>query len=206
MSLSGVSGAYEVATVALSREERAALAAVLAYELAYGPPLGRTDRALADAFVEELQDSAGRAAMAPLGSVDVPLALQPVIATAAFGLWERLCDAERGELVRLVRLREQALAHRDGAALRQADTAWAAYISAKLGDADPRRAPYPGLEQPVERVWLTIGRVAAALEVADQLAKLRRRLEDLDRAAAAGKRPRRARWWPLPWPWRRAPG
>ena len=193
--------------MALTREERAALAAVLAYELAYGPPLGRADRALADAFIEELRESVGRAAMAPLGSIDVPLALQPVIATAAFGLWEQLCDAERSELVRLVRLREQSLVQRDGAALREADAAWAAYISAKLGDTDPRRAPYPGLEQTVERVWLTVGRVAAALEVADQLARLRRRVEELDRAAArAGRQPRRARWWPLPWPWRRAAG
>lgn len=190
MTLLGAPPGYEAAAVALSREEREALAAALEYELEHGPQLSEPDRSLAAAFIDELRRSARRPAVGVLSAIDVPLAIQPLVATASLGVWEQVCEVERSELVRLIRRREQALLQGDGDALLAADQAWERYITPRLGGADPRTLRYPGLEQTIEQVWLTVGRVAAALAQADSQLRLERRLHEL--AAKHAARPRRS--------------
>jgi|GEM_PF-2274372 hypothetical protein len=179
MTLLGTPQNYEAAAVALTREEREALAAALEYELEHGPQLVEPARSLAAAFIEELRRSARRPAVGVLSAIDIPLAIQPLVATAALGVWEQVCEVERSELVRLVRRREQALLACDSEALLAADQAWEQYITARLGGADPRTLLYPGLNQTIEQVWLTVGRVAAALALADNQSRLERRVGEL---------------------------
>ncbi|MER3405273.1 MAG: hypothetical protein C4289_09035 [Chloroflexota bacterium] len=179
MTLLGAPPDYEAVTVVLSREEREALAAVLAYELEHGPQLVAAERSLAAAFIEELRRSSRRPALGVLSALDIPLAIQPLVTTAALGVWEQICEVERSELVRLIRQREQALLHADGEALLAVDQAWENYITPRLGGADPRTLPYPGLEQTIEQVWLTVGRVAAALAQAESQLRLERRVRAL---------------------------
>lgn len=185
MTLLGAPPGYEAAPVALSREEREALAAALEYELEHGPQLGEPDRSLAAAFIDELRRSARRPAASVLSAIDVPLVIEPLVATAALGVWEQVCEIERSELVRLIRRREEALLHGDGDALLAADQAWERYIMPRLGGADPRTLRYPGLEQTIEQVWLVVGRVAAALAQADSQLRLERRLQELAAKHAA---------------------
>jgi hypothetical protein len=179
MTLLGAPPGYEAATVVLSPEEREALAAVLAYELEHGPQLVEPDRSLAAAFIEELRGSARRPALSVLSAMDIPLAIQPLVATAALGVWEQICEVERSELVRLIRRREQAVLRADSQALLAVDQAWENYITPRLGGADPRTMKYPGLEQTIAQVWLTVGRVAAALAQAESQLRLERRVRAL---------------------------
>ncbi len=188
MTLLGAPPSYEAAAVVLSREEREALAAALEYELEHGPPLVEPDRSLAAAFIDELRRSARRPAVGVLSAIDVPLAIQPLVATASLGVWEQVCEVERSELVRLIRRREQALLQGDGDALLAADQAWERYIAPRLGGADPRTLRYPGLEQTIEQVWLVVGRVAATLAQADSQLRLERRLRELTEEYAARRR------------------